>query len=117
MDHELLCELISQLTTHLEHNVSFAAAERLKLSSTAVIGDVARVLSQRPVGLDEEQAVLLLSATSQLGAAMWAASRPSEVVLDVYAAHPQLVPTGSVVDALERLVAALAAGLRAEAGS
>ena len=45
---------------------------------------------------------------------MWAASRPSEVVLDVYAVHPELVPTGSVLATLERLVAALAAGLRAE---
>lgn len=114
MEHELLCELVSQLTTHLEHNVSFAAAERLKMSTTVVIGDVARVLAERPVGLDEEQAWLLLSATSQMGAAMWAASRPSEVVLDVYAVHPELVPTGSVLATLERLVAALAAGLRAE---
>ena len=95
MEHELLCELISQLTTHLEHNVSFAAAER-------------------PVGLDVDQAQLLLSATSQTGAAMWAASRPSDVVLEVYAVHPELVPTGSVVVTLERVVAALAAGLRAE---
>ena len=114
MEHELLCELVSQLTTHLEHNWSFAAAERLKMSTTVVIGDVARVLAERPVGLDEEQAWLLLSATSQMGAAMWAASRPSEVVLDVYAVHPELVPTGSVLATLERLVAAVAAGLRAE---
>ena len=114
MGHELLCELVSQLTTHLEHNVSFAAAERLKMSNTVVIGDLARVLAERPVGLDVEQARLLLTATSQIGAAMWAASRPSDVVLDVYAVHPELVPTGSVLVTLERLVAALAAGLRAE---
>lgn len=114
MEHELLCELVSQLTTHLEHNVSFAAAERLKLSNTVVIGDLARVLAARPVGLDLEQARLLLTATSQIGAGLWAASRPSDVVLDVYAVHPELVPTGSVLVTLERLVAALATGLRAE---
>ena len=114
MEHGLLCELISQLTTHLEHNVSFAAAERLKLSTTVVIGDLSRALAERPVGLEVDQAQLLLSATSQIGAAMWAASRPSDVVLEVYAVHPELVPTGSVVVTLERVVAALAAGLRAE---
>jgi hypothetical protein len=66
------------------------------------------------VGLDVGQASLLLSATSQLGAGLWAASRPSDVVLEVYAAHPEIVPEGSVAQTLERLVAALAAGLRAE---
>ena len=38
----------------------------------------------------------------------------SDVVLEVYAAHPKLVPTGSVHSRLERLIAALASGLRAE---
>jgi len=36
------------------------------------------------------------------------------VVLEVYAAHPEIVPSGSVQATLERLVAALAVGLRAE---
>jgi AcrR family transcriptional regulator len=115
MEHELFCELLGQLTTHLEHNVSYAAAERLKMSSTEVIGELARALAARPVGLDADQAALLLTATSQIGAGLWSASRPSEVVLEVYAAHPEILPTGSVQDTLERLVAALAAGLRAEA--
>ena len=114
MEHELFCELLSQLTTHLEHNVSYPAAERLKLTSTAVVGELARELAGRPVGLDVEQATLLLSATSQIGAGLWSASRPSDVVLRVYAAHPEVVPNGSVQAAVERLVAALAAGLRAE---
>jgi AcrR family transcriptional regulator len=114
MEHELFLELLSQLTTHLEHNVSFPAAERLKLSSSVVIDEVARALAERPMGLDVDQARLFVTATSQLGAGLWAASRPSDVVLEVYAVHPALVPTGTVVDTLERLVAALAAGLRAE---
>jgi len=114
MEHELFCELLSQLTTHLEHNVSYPAAERLKVTSTAVVGELARELARRPVGLDVEQATLLLTATSQIGAGLWSASRPSEVVLQVYAAHPEVVPTGSVQGAVERLVAALATGLRAE---
>jgi AcrR family transcriptional regulator len=103
MEHELFCELVSQLTTHLEHNVSYAAAERLKVSSTIVIDELAQAL-----------AALLITATSQIGAGLWSASRPSEVVLEVYAAHPEIVPSGSVQATLERLVAALAAGLRAE---
>ncbi len=115
MEHELFCELLSQLTTHLEHNVSYPAAERLKVTSTLIIGELARELAARPVGLDVEQATLLLTATSQIGAGLWSASRPSEVVLQVYAAHPEIVPTGSVHAGLERLVAALATGLRAEA--
>ena len=114
MEHELFCELISQLTTHLEHNVSYPAAERLKVEMTHVIDDLARALAARPVGLDVDQAALLLSSASQIGAGLWSASRPSDVVLEVYAAHPELVPTGSVHSTLERLVAALAAGLRAE---
>ena len=114
MEHELFCELVSQLTTNLEHNVSYAAAERLKVSSTIVIGELARALAARPVGLDVDQAALLITATSQIGAGLWSASRPSEVVLEVYAAHPEIVPSGSVQATLERLVAALAAGLRAE---
>jgi AcrR family transcriptional regulator len=114
MEHELFCELVSQLTTHLEHNVSYPAAERLKIASTMVVDELARALAARPVGLDVDQAALLLTATSQIGAGLWSASRPSEVVLQVYAAHPEIVPTGSVHAALERLVAALATGLRAE---
>ena len=96
MEHELFCELLSQLTTHLEHNVSYAAAERLKVSSTAVIGELPGPSPRRPVGLDVDQAALLLTATSQIGAGLWSASRPSEVVLEVYAAHPEIVPSGSV---------------------
>ena len=61
-----------------------------------------------------DQATLLLNATSQIGAGLWSASRPSDVVLQVYAAHPEIVPTGSVHATLERLVAALVEGLRAE---
>ncbi len=114
MDHELFCELLSQLTTHLEHNVSFSAAERLKVSSTVVVDELARAVAGRPVGLDVDQATLLLTATSLIGAGLWSASRPSDVVLQVYAAHPEIVPTGSVHATLERLVAALVAGLRAE---
>jgi AcrR family transcriptional regulator len=114
MEHELFCELLSQLTTHLEHHVSYAAAERLKVTSAAIIGGIAQDLARRPVGLDVERAALLLSVTSQLGAGLWAASRPSEVVLDVYAAHPEILPAGAPLAALERLVAALATGLRAE---
>ena len=113
-DHELFCELLSQLTTHLEHNVSYPAAERLKVSSTVVVDELARAVAGRPVGLDVDQATLLLTATSLIGAGLWSASRPSDVVLEVYAAHPEIVPTGSVQATLERLVAALVAGLRAE---
>ncbi len=114
LEHGLFCELLSQLTTHLEHNVSYPAAERLKVEMSAVIDDLARVVAGRPVGLDLDQATLLLTSTSQVGAGLWAASRPSDVVLEVYAAHPELVPTGSVHSRLERLIAALASGLRAE---
>jgi len=71
-------------------------------------------VATRPVGLDVEQASLLLSSASQIGAGLWSSSRPADVVLEVYAAHPELVPTGSVHSTLERLVAALASGLRAE---
>lgn len=113
-EHELFCELVSQMTTHLEHHVSFAAAERLKRASTLVVGELAEAIAARPVGLDAEQAALLLSATSEIAAGLWAASRPSAVVLEVYATHPDLRPTGSTEDALERLVAALVAGLRTE---
>ena len=114
VEHELFCELVSQLTTHLEHNVSYQAAERLKVTSTVLIHELAHSLAERPVGLDADQAKLLLSVTSQLGAGLWAASRPSDVVLQVYASHPELVPAQSVDASLERCVAALAAGLRAE---
>ncbi len=114
MEHELFCELLSQLTTHLEHNVSYPAAERLKVTSTMVVDELAQALAARPVGLDVDRATLLLTATSQIGAGLWSASRPSEVVLQVYAAHPEIVPVGSVHAALERLVAALATGLREE---
>lgn len=113
-EHPLFTELLGQLTTHLEHHVSYAAAERLKVTSAAVVDDLARALAARPVGLDVEQAQLLLTATSQLGAGLWSGSRPSEVVREVYAAHPGLVPTVPAEATLERLVAALAAGLRAE---
>ncbi len=112
--HPLFCELLGQLTTHLEHHVSYAAAERLKVGSAAAVDELARALATRAVGLDVDRAGLLLTASSQLGAGLWAASRPSEVVREVYAAHPDLVPASGVATALERLVAALAAGLRAE---
>jgi AcrR family transcriptional regulator len=117
VEHPLFGELLSQLTTHLEHHVSYEAAERLKLGTSGVVDDLARAIAARPMGLDVARARLLLGATSLLGAALWSASRPSAVVAEVYAAHPHLLPLVPVRDELERLVRALAVGLRSEAGS
>jgi AcrR family transcriptional regulator len=115
-EHELFCELLSQLTTNLEHHVSYDAAERLKVGTSAVVAELADAIAARPVGLDAEQSRTLLGTASLLGAALWATSRPSPVVAQVYAGHPELVPDVPVRDQLQRLVAALVTGLRAESG-
>ena len=58
MEHELFCELVSQLTTNLEHNVSYAAAERLKVLYGATLAspsDDRETISVPRVGDDERE--------------------------------------------------------------
>lgn len=110
--HGLFCELLSHLTTHLEHNVSFAAAEELKVTTHQVSASMVPTLVRAVPGLNPEDAARFLGAAIVLVGGMWAGSRPSEVVRQVYAAHPDLLAgRRPLEDEVEALLAALLRGL------
>ncbi|WP_295693584.1 TetR family transcriptional regulator [Lapillicoccus sp.] len=114
-EHELFCELVSQLTTHLEHHVSFGAAERLKLGMHAVVADLIEALVRVCPGLSADGAALFVNAATLVTSGLWAASRPSDTLREVYAAHPELpqLDTG-IASQVEQILAALLRGLLAD---
>ncbi len=111
----VFCEVVGLLPTHLEHNVSYDAALRLKVTTTAVLDDLRTALVRAVPGLDPVDAARILGAVTLLASGLWATARPSRVVREVYAARPELGPApagaeASVREQLEPVVAAMVRG-------
>lgn len=105
----VFCELVAHAAGHLEHNVSVAAATRLKLGTgrahaalTAAVG--------RATGLPPGAAEVFVSAVFLLVSSAWTAGRPSAVVQQVYAQHPELARSQGLMQG--HVAAALTATLR-----
>ena len=113
----VFCEVVGLLPTHLEHNVSFDAALRLKVTTAGVLDDLRVALVAAVPGLDPADAARALGAVVLLASGLWAMARPSSVVREVYAARPDLgsalaadAAEGSVREQLEPVVAAMLRG-------
>lgn len=110
-DRPLFCDLLSQLPTSLEHNVSVRAARAFKHSVYDSITRTSRELA-RVTSLTEQESAELLAAASGLAGLLYRAANPPPILAQAYAEDPELAAgQHPLLPTLVRIVSALAAGL------
>jgi AcrR family transcriptional regulator len=108
----LLCDLMSQCATILEHNVSLEAARAFKLALVDYNATIGAAVAAAYPGLTVSEATELAGAAAGLAGLLYPMANPPPVMAELYAqepaiaaAFPQFVPT------MKRMLTALAAGL------
>ncbi|MFI6738814.1 TetR family transcriptional regulator [Nonomuraea sp. NPDC050451] len=110
-DRPLLCDLLSQTATTLEHNVSIEAARTFKRAILAVIADVGAQVA-RLTGLRVDEGVELVSAATALAGILYPIANPSPMLAELYAQDPDIAATcPDFLPTLIRALKALLAGL------
>lgn len=89
-DDGLFCELMSQLSPHLEHNVSYETAERVKLAMADQAERLSNGFAHSLPELNEAQALAFVAGATLIVTGLWQAAHPSEVVRQVGAARPEV---------------------------
>ena len=111
VDRPLFCDLLSQVSTTLERNVSVPAArtfKRMVHDRMAAMGaEVARA-----TGLTEHEGRELAAMAGAMAGMLYPAANPSPALTQVYAEDPELAAAHPELPAtLTRVLTALAAGL------
>ncbi|MGW0192622.1 TetR family transcriptional regulator [Nonomuraea sp. NPDC003201] len=110
-DRPLLCDLLSQTATTLEHNVSVEAARTFKRAIHAVIADLGEQVA-RVTGLTADEGMELVAAATALASVLYPVANPSPVLAELYAQDPDIAATcPDFVPTLVRALKALLAGL------
>ncbi|MFI9845660.1 TetR family transcriptional regulator [Nonomuraea sp. NPDC051941] len=110
-DRPLLCDLLSQTATTLEHNVSVEAARTFKRAIHAVIADLGEQVA-RVTGLTADEGTELVAAATALASVLYPVANPSPVLAELYAQDPDIAATcPDFVPTLVRALKALLAGL------
>ncbi|MBB6346941.1 AcrR family transcriptional regulator [Nonomuraea muscovyensis] len=111
-DRPLFCDLLGQLSQHLEHNVSLTAARAFKETALQLAGGLGQAIAQAHPGLTDDEAVELTHLAAWLAGCLYAASRPSPAVAELYQQEPRLAALcPPFLPTLHRALAALTAGL------
>ncbi|MBE1587961.1 TetR family transcriptional regulator [Nonomuraea angiospora] len=112
-DRPLLCDLLSQTATTLEHNVSVEAARTFKRAIHAVIADLGEQVA-RVTGLTADEGVELVAAATALAGVLYPVANPSPTLAELYAQDPDIAATcPDFLPTLTRALRALLAGLPA----
>lgn len=111
VDRPLFCDLLSHVSTSLEHNVSATAARAFKHAlhdNVAAMGaEIARVTD-----LTEREGGELVGMAGSLAGSLYRAANPPPVLARVYAEDPELhAARPALLPTLIRALSALAAGL------
>jgi AcrR family transcriptional regulator len=108
----LFCDLLSQVSTSLEHNVSVPAARAFKYLKHEVTVDLCGpVMAAHPV-LNETEATELIVAATALAGLLYPIDNPSPTLAELYAQEPELAAMcPPFLPTLKRLLSAVAAGL------
>ncbi|MGV9376396.1 TetR family transcriptional regulator [Nonomuraea sp. NPDC003707] len=107
----LLCDLLSQTATTLEHNVSVEAARTFKRAIHAVIADLGEQVA-RVTGLTADEGTELVAAATALASVLYPVANPSPVLAELYAQDPDIAATcPDFIPTLVRALKALLAGL------
>ncbi|MEV6040122.1 TetR family transcriptional regulator [Nonomuraea sp. NPDC052116] len=110
-DRPLLCDLLSQTATTLEHNVSVEAARTFKRAIHAVIADLGEQVA-RVTGLTAGEGMELVAAATALASVLYPVANPSPVLAELYAQDPDIAATcPDFIPTLVRALKALLAGL------
>ncbi|MFF4623026.1 TetR/AcrR family transcriptional regulator [Nonomuraea jabiensis] len=110
-DRPLLCDLLSQTATTLEHNVSIEAARTFKRAILAVIADLGAQVA-RATGLTVNEGVELVAAATALAGILYHVANPSPMLAELYAQDPDIAATRpDFLPTLTRALKALLAGL------
>ncbi|MGW6498462.1 TetR family transcriptional regulator [Nonomuraea angiospora] len=110
-DRPLLCDILSQTATTLEHNVSIEAARTFKRTILAVIADLGSQVA-RATGLTVGEGTELVSVATAFAGILYPIAHPSPTLAELYAQDPVIAATcPDFLPTLTRALKALAAGL------
>ncbi|WP_431932681.1 TetR/AcrR family transcriptional regulator [Nonomuraea jabiensis] len=110
-DRPLMCDILSQTATTLEHNVSIEAARTFKRAILAVIADLGSQVA-RATGLTVGEGTELVSVATAFAGILYPIAHPSPTLAELYAQDPVIAATcPDFLPTLTRALKALAAGL------
>lgn len=110
----LFCDLLGQIATNLEHNVSVEAAADVKRTALEVLTEVAdAVVTARPE-LTHDEGFELTAAITAFAGTLYPATTPPPTMAEVYARYPELAfACLPLLPTLKRVMHVLLAGLPA----
>jgi AcrR family transcriptional regulator len=111
-ERPLLCDLLSQCATILEHNVSLAAARAFKLGMVGGTAQLGAAVAKVHPALTESEAVEIVGAAAGLAGLLYPMANPPPVLAELYTQEPAIAaacPTFGPT--IRRMLAAVAAGL------
>ena len=110
----LFCDLLSHVSTSLEHNVSVPAARAFKRAVLAVLASVAEEVTEAHPDLAGDEGLELSAAATGLAGMLYPAANPSPTMVELYAQDPDIAAAcPPFVPTMTRTLTVLAAGLRA----
>jgi AcrR family transcriptional regulator len=113
-ERPLFCDLLGQVPSNLEHNVSKDTVRAFKRPVLAIVDDLARVVAAAVPGLSAHDALEVVAATTTHAGALWPMANPPPVLAAVYDEDPELRPARvELFPRLQRLTATLIAGYQA----
>jgi AcrR family transcriptional regulator len=112
----LFCDLLANVPLHLEREVPAARVLEFKQVTSPAIAAMTRAITRHVPGLDQQQALDVVTAANALSATLWQASHPSPELTLAYQAEPQLalIQVNDFQATLTRLLAATCTGLAAQ---
>jgi AcrR family transcriptional regulator len=109
----LFCDLISEMSSVLERNVSLETVQAFKAQSLDMVDDLGAVVAERLPKLTRAQAREAVAAALIITAGLWPIANPAPHVAAMYAERPELTRAHvDFDDRLEGLLKALIRGLR-----
>ncbi|GAA1264944.1 TetR family transcriptional regulator [Planotetraspora silvatica] len=117
-DRPLFCDLLSHMSTNLEHNVSVPAARAFKRVVLGVIAELGAQVARAHPDLTEPEGVELIGVATALAGTLYPVSNPSATLVELYAQDPDLAAAcPPFLPTLRRCLAAFAAGVPTLRGS
>ena len=111
VDRPLFCDLLSHVSTSLEHNVSIPAARAFKHTLHDLLAAMGAEVA-RATDLTEREGRELVVIAGSLAGTLYRAANPPPVLAQVYAEDPDLAASRpTLLPTLARALSALAAGL------
>jgi AcrR family transcriptional regulator len=108
----LFCDLLGNVSTSLEHNVSVPAARAFKRTVLRVVDEVGAGVAEVYPELSGGEAAELVAAAAGLAGVLYPVSNPAPTLVELYAQDPDLVAAcPPFLPTLTRFLSAVAAGL------